>query len=125
MTRFGVRQDFSVNDLTRDALTIALRDAGAELGDIDAPYFGNRAHGLLEGRYVVTGQIALLSMGFERTPIINVENACATGATALNQAAPHVRAGAADVVIAVVSIKQASTASWNHEAPACHRFAEE
>ena len=101
MTRFGVRQDFSVNDLTRDAVTIALRDAGAELGDIDAAYFGNTAHGLLEGRHVVTGQIALRSMGFERIPIINVENACATGATALHQAALHVRAGAADVVIAV------------------------
>ena len=101
MTRFGVRQDFSVNDLTRDAVTIALRDAGAELGDIDAAYFGNTAHGLLEGWHVVTGQIALRSMGFERIPIINVENACATGATALHQAALHVRAGAADVVIAV------------------------
>ena len=68
MTRFGVRQDFSGNDLTRDAVTIALRDAGAELGDIDAAYFGNTAHGLLEGRHVATGQIALRSMGFERIP---------------------------------------------------------
>jgi len=101
MTRFGVRQDFSGNDLTRDAVTIALRDAGAELGDIDAAYFGNTAHGLLEGRHVATGQIALRSMGFERIPIVNVENDCATGATALHQAALHVRAGAADVVIAV------------------------
>jgi acetyl-CoA acyltransferase len=101
MTRFGVRQDSSVNDLTRDAVSIALRDAGAELGDIDAAYFGNTAHGLLEGRHVATGQVALRSMGFERIPIINVENACATGATALHQAALHVRAGAADVVIAV------------------------
>jgi hypothetical protein len=75
MTRFGVRQDFSVNDLTRDAVTIVLRDAGAELGDIDAAYFGKTAHGLLEGRHVVTGQIALRSMGFEQIPIINVENA--------------------------------------------------
>jgi hypothetical protein len=63
----------SVNDLTREAVSIALRDAGAELGDIDAAYFGNTAHGLLEGRHVATGQVALRSMGFERIPIINVE----------------------------------------------------
>ncbi len=36
MTRFVVRQTFSVNNLTRDAVTIALRDADAEVGDIDA-----------------------------------------------------------------------------------------
>src|SRR3954466_7475483 len=68
MTRVVVRQTFSVNNLTRDAGTIALRRAGAELGDTDAAYFGNTAHGLLEDRHVVTGQIALRSMGFERIP---------------------------------------------------------
>jgi acetyl-CoA acyltransferase len=101
MTRFVVRQTVSVNNLTRDAVTIALRDAGAELGDIDAAYFGNTAHGLLERRHVVTRQIALRSMGFKRIPIINVETTCATVAMALHQAALPVRAGAAGVAIAV------------------------
>lgn len=74
MTRFGVRQDVSVNNLPRDAVSIALRDAGAELGDIDA---ATRA----------------------------------TVAMALHQAALQVRAGAADVVIAVGVDEQALTAS--------------
>jgi acetyl-CoA acyltransferase len=96
MTRFVVRQTFSLHNLTRDAVTIALRDAGAELGDIDAAYFGNTAHGLLEGRHVVTGQVALRSMGFERIPIINVETTCATAAMALHQAVLQVRILLAD-----------------------------
>jgi len=101
MTAFGVRPEASVKDLTRDAVTEALSDAGAELGDVEAAYFGNTCQGVLEGQVVVAGQMALRSMGFERIPVVNVENACATGATALHQAVLHVRSGAGDVVLAV------------------------
>jgi acetyl-CoA acyltransferase len=101
MTAFGVRLEASVKDLTRDAVTEALSDAGAELGDVEAAYFGNTCQGVLEGQVVVAGQMALRSMGFERIPVVNVENACATGATALHQAVLHVRSGAGDVVLAV------------------------
>jgi len=101
MTRFGVRRDASVKVLTREAVTAALDDAGAQLGDVEAAYFGNTCQGVLEGQVVVPGQIALRSMGFERIPVVNVENACATGATALHQAVLHVRSGAADAVLAV------------------------
>ncbi|MFK0154744.1 thiolase family protein [Streptomyces sp. NPDC090493] len=101
MTPFGVRRDASVKDLTRDAVTEALKDAGAQLSDVQAAYFGNTCQDVLEGQIVVPGQMALRTMGFERVPVINVENACATGATALHQAVLHLRAGAADVVLAV------------------------
>jgi acetyl-CoA acetyltransferase len=101
MTRFGVRPEASVKDLTREAVTEALADAGAELGAVQAAYFGNTCQDVLEGQVVVAGQMALRSMGFERIPVVNVENACATGATALHQAIMHVRSGAADVVLAV------------------------
>ncbi|NVH72163.1 thiolase family protein [Paraburkholderia sp. JPY432] len=101
MTSFGVRQDASVKDLTRTAVLEAICDAGGDLSTIDAAYFGNTCQDVLEGQVVVAGQMALRSMGFERIPIVNVENACATGATALHQAIMHVRSGAADVVLAV------------------------
>jgi acetyl-CoA acetyltransferase len=101
MTRFGVRPEASVKDLTREAVTEALADAGAELGAVQAAYFGNTCQDVLEGQVVVAGQMALRSMGFERIPVVNVENACATGATALHQAIMRVRSGAADVVLAV------------------------
>src|ERR1700739_4604083 len=101
MTPFGVQPDVSIKELTREAVTVALTDAGAALGDVQAVYFGNTCQGVLEGQVVVAGQMALRSMGFERIPMVNVENACAPGATALHQAVMHVRSGAADVVLAV------------------------
>lgn len=101
MTQFGVHPQLSVKDLTRQAVIEAIADAGGALGDIDAAYFGNTCQDVLEGQVVVGGQMALRSMGFEAIPVINVENACATGATALQQAIMHVRSGAADVVLAV------------------------
>jgi acetyl-CoA acyltransferase len=101
MTPFGVYPELSVKDLTRAAVTEALSDAGAEFHHIQAAYFGNTCQDILEGQIVVAGQMALRSMGFEWLPIVNVENACATGATALCQAAMHVRSGAADIVLAV------------------------
>ncbi|MFM9594783.1 thiolase family protein [Streptomyces scabiei] len=101
MTSFGVRLDTSVKELTREAVTEALKDAGAELGDMQAAYFGNTCQDVLEGQNVVGGQMALRSMGFERIPVTNVENACATATTALFQAVLHVRSGAADTVLAV------------------------
>jgi len=101
MTPFGVRPLASVKDLTREAVTEALADAGAALGDVEAAYFGNTCQGVLEGQIVVAGQMALRPMGFERIPVVNVENACATGATALHQAVMHIRSGAADIVLAV------------------------
>lgn len=101
MTRFGVRLDTSVKQLTREAVTDCLTDAGADLGAVQAAYFGNTAQGALEGQVVIAGQVALRSMSFESIPMVNVENACATAATALHQAVLHVRSGAADIVLAV------------------------
>ena len=101
MTPFGVWPDASVKSLTQQAVSEAVADAGVQLGDVQAAYFGNTCQDVLEGQIVVAGQIALRSMGFERIPMVNVENACATGATALHQAVMHVRSGGADVALAV------------------------
>ena len=101
MTPFGVWPDASVKSLTQQAVSEAVADAGVQLGDVQAAYFGNTCQDVLEGQIVVAGQIALRSMGFERIPMVNVENACATGATALHQAVMHVHSGAADVALAV------------------------
>lgn len=101
MTAFGKHPQHSVKDLTRQAVTEALTDAGLARGDVEAAYFGNTCQGVFEGQVVVGGQMALRSMGFEAIPVVNVENACATGATALHQAVLHVTSGAADIVLAV------------------------
>lgn len=101
MTPFGKLADLSVKQLTALAVDAALQDAGVSRQAVQAACFANTAQGYMEGQTFVRGQIALRSMGFEAIPIVNVENACASGTTALHQAAQHIRAGDADVVLAV------------------------
>lgn len=105
MTPFGVHHDHSNHDLARWAAREALADAGAGVGDIEAAFYGCATHGPLEGQYSVGGQIAARGLGIEKIPVYNVENACATGSTAINLAAMTVRAGEADIALAFGSEK--------------------
>lgn len=99
MTGLGKFVDRSVKDLTREAVDLALRDAGAKVEDIQAAWFSNTRQGLLEGQNGVRGQCALRPLGFQRIPITNVENACASGSTALLQAVAHIKAGLCDTTL--------------------------
>lgn len=101
MTAFGVRREDTVKSLTQEAVGAALDDAGATLADIEVAFFGNMGQGVLEGQFSVPGQIALREMGLQRAGVVNVENACATGSTAFAMAVAQVRAGMADVALAV------------------------
>ena len=101
MTRFGRFPDATVKSLTRAAVTSALADAGAAVADVDVAFFGNATQSYLEGQHMVPGQIALRDMGFERTPITNVENACASSASAFHLAYTNIRAGMSDIALAV------------------------
>ncbi|MEV0125233.1 thiolase family protein [Streptomyces sp. NPDC050703] len=105
MTRFARHDGRGVPDLAAEAVREALADAGLERRDVEAAFFGNTTQGALQGQLMVGGQIALRGMGFERIPMYNVENACATGATALHLAVDQVRAGAVDIALAVGSEK--------------------
>jgi acetyl-CoA acetyltransferase len=101
MTPFGKFLDLSIKALSRRAVEAALGDAGAAKDQIDAAFFANATQSPLEGQHMVGGQIALREMGFERLPVFNVENACASSSSALNLAYAYVRAGLADVALAV------------------------
>lgn len=73
----------------------ALEDAGLDYGDIGQAYVG----------YVyndsTAGQSALYEVGLSGIPIINVNNNCATGSTALFLARQAVEAGIVDVALAL------------------------
>ena len=105
MTPFGVHTSLSNHELAHWAVTDALADANAGTESLDVAFFGTATHGVLEGQAMISGQIALRAMGIEGIPIHNVENACATGASALNLAAVHIQAGEADIALAVGSEK--------------------
>ncbi|WP_309629253.1 thiolase family protein [Brevundimonas sp.] len=101
MTSFGKRPDDSVKSLTAEAVTAALADAGAEIGDVEAAWFSNTRQPMLEGQNTVRGQIALRPLGLTGIPVVNVENACASGSTALLSAIHWIRAGAGDIALIV------------------------
>jgi acetyl-CoA acetyltransferase len=97
----GQFTDKPLKDLAYTAIWGALDDAGAALADIEVAYVGNSLGGLLTGQEGVRGQVVLQHSGITGIPVVNVENACASAATALRGAWLEVASGAVDVAIAV------------------------
>jgi acetyl-CoA acetyltransferase len=86
MTRFMKYPEKGLKELGAEAARAAVADAGLQLRDLEAAYVGNCAAGLVTGQESIRGQVVLGAMGIGKIPIINVENACASGSTALSQA---------------------------------------
>jgi acetyl-CoA acetyltransferase len=86
MTRFGEHAGRSARDLVEEAVAGALRDAEIEAAGVQAAYVGNAAGGLMTGQECMRGQVVLRRTGLMGVPIVNVENACASSATALHLA---------------------------------------
>ncbi len=101
MTKFAKHPDRGVKDLTGEALRKALSDAGLSLKDIQAAWFANSGWGMSEFQHSIRGQVALTANGLGRISIINVENACAGGSTALHSAWMAVKSGVYDCVLAI------------------------
>jgi acetyl-CoA acyltransferase len=108
MTPFGKFLGRTVKDLTREAVTGALADAGADMADIQSAFFANTSQSPMEGQYMVGGEIALRDMGFSEIPIANVENACASASTAFHLAYTNIKAGLSDIALAVGAEKMTS-----------------
>jgi acetyl-CoA acetyltransferase len=92
--------------LTAEAVTGVLRDAGMDdaLG-VEATWFGNCGM-WVDRQGGIRGQVCLTPLvrsGFfsVRTPVINVEAGCATGALALHGASLGIRSGDYDVALAL------------------------
>jgi acetyl-CoA acetyltransferase len=105
MTRFGKQLDKTLKALAGEAVQAALADAGLERSALQAAWMGNAAAGVVTGQEMIRGQVALRELGIGRIPVVNVENACASSSTALQQAAAMVTAGLYDVVLACGSEK--------------------
>lgn len=77
------------------AASAALADAGVDYGKVQQAYAG-----FVSGD-TCSGQTALYGVGLTGIPIINVNNACASGSTALFLARQAVASGTVDVALAV------------------------
>lgn len=101
MTAFGRFTDRALRDLAKESIEAALRDAGIKPTDVQAVFAGNCVAGLITGQEMIRGQIVLKGTGIVGVPVINVENACATGSTALHLAVETVRNGKRECVLAL------------------------
>ncbi|WP_457265879.1 thiolase family protein [Pseudomonas sp. P5_C3] len=101
MTEFGRHPDRSLQDMALEALNGALADARAQRSDIGAVFYAGITNGQLQGQLSIPGQVVCSKIGIEGVPIYNVENACASGSTAVHLAVQSLRAGATDVVLAL------------------------
>ncbi|MTV26791.1 thiolase family protein [Nitriliruptoraceae bacterium ZYF776] len=101
MTRFGKFPDRTVRSLAEEAARAAMTDAGVTADDVERVFFGNAVSGLMTGQEMIRGQIALRDLGLGPVPVLNVENACASGSSAVHQAVTSIEAGQSDLVLVV------------------------
>ncbi|KRC53324.1 MULTISPECIES: thiolase family protein [unclassified Nocardioides] len=101
MTVFGRHPARSLEDLAGEALRGALSDAGCDVKDLGAAYYAGVTNGPLQGQLSIPGQVVLGKVGVEGIPVFNVENACASGSTAVHLAVQGLRAGSTDVALAL------------------------
>jgi acetyl-CoA acetyltransferase len=105
MTVFGRHPERSIDALAGEALQGALKDAGCKVGDIGVAYYSGMTNGPLQGQISIPGQVVFSKIGVEGIPIYNVENACASGSSGFNLAVQSLKAGTADVALALGSEK--------------------
>ncbi len=101
MTRFAKQPERSLKDLTTEAVAATLKDAAIDKAQVQAGYFGNAVAGSITGQEMLAGQFCLRPLGLGEIPIVNVENACASAASAFHLAWQAVAAGIYDVALAV------------------------
>ena len=106
----SARPDWDYPEMAREAASAALSDAGIHYEDVEQV-----AAGYCFGD-TTTGQRAVYEIGLTGVPIINVNNACATGSTALYIARSFVVGGIADCVLALGFDKMGNVLSYDDRA---------
>jgi acetyl-CoA acetyltransferase len=92
-TVFGRHPARSLRDLALEAAAEAARDAGLDLSEVDAVLVANSTEGYHQGQHTIRAQVLLHKTPLAGKPMMNVENACAGGSTALHLAVLAVRSG--------------------------------
>lgn len=101
MTPFGKFPERGMRSLAEEAVRDALADAGIAATEPGIVMFGNAAAGLMTGQEMIRGEAALRHTGLLGLPVMNVENACASGSSAFHLAWLAVASGEVDVAVAV------------------------
>lgn len=99
MTKFGRHPERNLKSLSAEAVNNALQNAGLTKENIECVWVGNASQGVLTGQESVRGQIVMRAMGIGGVPVFNVENACASSATAFYGARNVVALGECEVAL--------------------------
>ncbi|MGE0827821.1 MAG: thiolase family protein [Hyphomonadaceae bacterium] len=94
MSAFAKRKEDSVADIAQPAILEAMRDAGVLPRDLNAAFCGSVFSPGSSGQRILKG------LGIHGLPILNVENACSSGSSALREAYIGIAAGLYDVALA-------------------------
>jgi acetyl-CoA acetyltransferase len=101
MIKFGKWLDRGMKDLTKEALETVLKDCDLTMKGMEAAWFSNTGWGIFSFQHSIRGQVALSANGLQGIPVTNVENACASGSTALHAGWTAIRAGLYDCVLTI------------------------
>ena len=94
MTKFGRFPELAAPQIGASAALGALDDAGVTIRDVQAVYSGSNYQTMM-------GQKILQQIGQTGVQVVNLVNACATGATAIREGWTAIRAGEYDTVLCV------------------------
>lgn len=101
MTAFGRQPDSTLKSLAGEAATRAMADAGVTPDALGCVFAANAGAGIVTGQESVRGQVSLKEVGIGGIPLFNVENACATGSSALHLAVHYLKSGAAQTALVI------------------------
>ena len=93
LSKFGRQPDKTGRELALEAIRAALADAGLAWTDVQVAFGGSDGSGLAD--------TLVADLGLTGIPFTNVKNGCATGGSALMSAVNAIRAGAAEIALAV------------------------
>jgi acetyl-CoA C-acetyltransferase len=107
-TKYGVFKERSLLDLAVEAGKKAMEDAGITPDEVDAFYLGNYAGSDFVNQNHLAPYVGT-ALGLRRdAPCIHIENACASGGSAVREGILAINAGAASVVL-VVGVEKMNT----------------
>ena len=92
------RRDLSAGEMATSAVAGALADAGLRADEINLVVVGNATAGRLLDQGYIRGQVFLARSRLRHAGIINVDNSCAGGVSALHLAVLAARGGAGNVL---------------------------
>jgi acetyl-CoA acyltransferase len=101
MTRFGKHVGKGIRNLAVEAINEALSDAGIAAAEVSRVYFANAAGGIISQQEMIRGQVALRYHDLAKASLVNIENACASGGSALSLAYEAVASNFAEVALVV------------------------